>query len=1016
MYSVLRRAGSRMSGWVEIGFALVAMALLTFSLGPPAHAQLYATYYVRPDGGSAGQCTGLVDAAYPGNGTAQPCAWDHPFRALPPDGTPRIAAGDTLIIASGSYMMGYGAPGADNCSSNYPWDCYMPALPSGPDPAHPTQLLGTGWDAGCSTPPELWGTEREYYVLNLTDASNVEVACLEITDHSGCVEHHSGGLACNRDTFPHGPWAAIGLYAEDSANVHLRDLDIHGLAHSGVLAGRLTDWTVEDVRIAGNGWVGWDGDLEGSDSNSGTLCFRDWTVEWNGCGETYPGEQPTGCWAQTAGGYGDGVGTGATGGNWIIEDSSFLHNTSDGLDLLYHSLGGRIVLDRVHAEGNAGNQVKITGQAAITNSILVGNCAFFEGKSFTYNVDPCRALGNTLELAYAGGEQVSIVNTTVYGQGDGLVSGGALGDGYACNGTETVTGRNNVFLGDDDFNSAGDISFLFYPEDCAGLELDSDYSIVHRAKNIACGTNGTYVNSGAHDLCQDPQLSGPFSGNTYGMLPNSGSPAIDAGDNTVCPSTDYRGLGRPVDGNGNGNAVCDMGAYEHQSLVFLPVIQHLVPTIPPTPQIVQPGDLQYLGAFRLPGGDVRPQTFAYGGNAMTFNPNGDPSGSDDGFPGSLFVTGHDRLAYGELPDGSQVAEINIPQPLISDNLAELNQGSFLQQFHNVAQGFFTELEEIPRIGMQYLNAPATGAKIHLAWGQHMPPDRSVASHAWFNPNLSSPDMQGTWFIGNQSLDSVNGYVFQIPSSWANEHAQGRNVGTGRFRDGGWSGMGPALFAYRPWIDDSGTPPSSGTYLEETVLLLYQSSLNTSNIERCLDHYQHPDEWEGGAWITTNTGKSAVLFAGTKGTGAKYWYGYVNPAGPDYPCVHQASVGEFAVCRLADGTLCPSQDLTECEGHNDYRGWWSARFDAQFILYDPADLARVAAGEAESWEPQPYASLDIDEHLFLNPAGIEQDNLGTGVQRISRIGAVAYSRSNDLLYVLELFADEARPVVHVWRVQ
>ena len=445
-----------------------------------------------------------------------------------------------------------------------------------------------------------------------------------------------------------------------------------------------------------------------------------------------------------------------------------------------------------------------------------------------------------------------------------------------------------------------------------------------------------------------------------------------------------------------------------------------VPTDTPssdhTLAVVQLGDLQYLGAFRLPGGDVRPQTFAYGGNAMTFNPNGDASGSGDGFPGSLFVTGHDRLAYGELPDGSQVAEISIPEPVKAGNLAELNQAEFLQQFHNVAQGFFTELEEIPRIGLEYLDAPAIGAKIHLAWGQHMPPDPPIASHAWFDPNLSSPDMQGTWFIGNQSTNSVNGYLFEIPSSWADEHAEGRNLAAGRFRDGGWSGMGPALFAYRPWIDDTGTPAPPGTHLEETVLLLYESPDNIPNIERSLDSYQHPDEWEGGAWITTSTGKSAVLFAGTKGTGAKYWYGYVNPAGPEYPCVGQAFVGEFPVCRLADGTPCPSQDLTECAGHNDYRGWWSARFDAQFILYDPADLARVAAGETGSWVPQPYASLDIDEYLFLNPAGVDQDDLGTGVQRRYRISAVAYDRINDLLYVVEPFADEARPVVHVWRVQ
>jgi len=54
-------------------------------------------------------------------------------------------------------------------------------------------------------------------------------------------------------------------------------------------------------------------------------------------------------------------------------------------------------------------------------------------------------------------------------------------------------------------------------------------------------------------------------------------------------------------------------------------------------------------------------------------------------------------------------------------------------------------------------------------------------------------------------------------------------------------------------------------------------------------------------------------------------------------------------------------------------------------------------------------------LFLNPAGVEAEMLGAGVQRRHRIGAVAYDRDNGLLYVLELFADEAKPVVHVWSV-
>ncbi|MBZ0283414.1 MAG: hypothetical protein K8L97_21950 [Anaerolineae bacterium] len=532
-------------------------------LGGSHHQRAGMVYYVRPDGGSAEQCIGLTDVPYPGNGTEHACAWNHPFQALPPGGTPRIAGGDTLIIAAGDYPMGYSAPGAEICDESGSFDCLMPPIPSGPVPDHPTRILGAGWDSGCPTPPELWGTGRPWFIVNLTDSSNVEIACLEITDHSGCVENHTGELACERDNPPYGDWAAYGLQAEDSANVHLWNLNIHGLAAGGVHAGRLTDWTVENVRIAGNGSVGWDGDLwdnEG-DSNAGTLIFRHWIVEWNGCGETYPEGEPVGCWGQEAGGYGDGVGTGETGGDWIIEDAAFLHNTSDGLDLLYHTLGGSVTLNRVRAEGNAGNQLKVTGQTTITNSVLVGNCAFFEDQPFTYWVDHCRALGSTLQIVYTGGEQISVMNSTIYGQGDGLVGAGPR-EGFQCNGSESLRVRNSIFVGDADFFDPSDIAFFFYQEGCADLKLDSDYNLAFNIKNIECGVSGDYTISGSHDLCQDPRFAGLPSGPEYGMALMPDSPAIDTGDNTVCPPDDYLGNSRPVDGDGDGSAICDRGAYE----------------------------------------------------------------------------------------------------------------------------------------------------------------------------------------------------------------------------------------------------------------------------------------------------------------------------------------------------------------------------------------------------------------------------------------------------------------------
>ena len=64
---------------------------------------------------------------------------------------------------------------------------------------------------------------------------------------------------------------------------------------------------------------------------------------------------------------------------------------------------------------------------------------------------------------------------------------------------------------------------------------------------------------------------------------------------------------------------------------------------------------------------------------------------------------------------------------------------------------------------------------------------------------------------------------------------------------------------------------------------------------------------------------------------------------------------------------------------------------------------------------PTPAVDIDEHLYLDPPEWDLVNLGWDVQRRNRIGPAAYDRNNALLYVLELYADGAKPVVHVWKV-
>jgi len=378
--------------------------------------------------------------------------------------------------------------------------------------------------------------------------------------------------------------------------------------------------------------------------------------------------------------------------------------------------------------------------------------------------------------------------------------------------------------------------------------------------------------------------------------------------------------------------------------------------------VIQPADLAYLGAFRLP--DDAPDEIGWmwsnWSSALIYCPGGDPGGESDGYPGSLFGAGHDWNQY--------VSEISIPAPVNSaaKNLTELNTANTLQPFADIRGGLFGDME-MPRVGLAYLppQGEQTTGKLYFAWAPHLDEGATNPSHGWCELDLSHPQSAGAWRVDDYWNYVTGDYLFDIPQDWADAYTPGQYLATGRYRDGGQGAQGPSLFAIAPWAE--GNPPPAGSTLPATPLLLYGNAYEEN--PPTMDNYHHSDEWTGGVWLTAG-GKSAVVFVGTKGTG-NCWYG--NPEGP---CL-------------------------DCED----RGWWSAGFAGQIIFYDPADLAAVAQGTLEPWAPQPYAVLDIDDVLYHI----------TSTQQKHHVGAMAFDRARGWLYVLEPLADDDRPLVHVWRV-
>jgi PKD repeat protein len=202
-------------------------------------------------------------------------------------------------------------------------------------------------------------------------------------------------------------------------------------------------------------------------------------------------------------------------------------NTNRGINIVNVESG---LLENITISGNSTSgdgaglyYWGLMGTMTMTNVTISGNSAGGNGGGF---------------MADSGIQSHLILNNVTI-SGNTAANGGGI-----YNNSDTIF-KNTIVAGNTNNNCAGG-----NPITSNGYNLDS-------------GNTCAFSNTG--DLSNTDPLLGPLQDNggptwTHALL--WGSPAIDTGDDAQCPPTDQRGVHRPLDGDGDGNPICDIGSYE----------------------------------------------------------------------------------------------------------------------------------------------------------------------------------------------------------------------------------------------------------------------------------------------------------------------------------------------------------------------------------------------------------------------------------------------------------------------
>lgn len=202
-----------------------------------------------------------------------------------------------------------------------------------------------------------------------------------------------------------------------------------------------------------------------------------------------------------------------------------------------------------HNTARRGGGILYNGTLVISNTLVYSNSAFSGGGLTNYG--PASLTNVTFSGNHASGGGAAIRNSAGLSMVNCTVADNAAP--YALSGGGTITAANTLLAR----NGLGNCSV----------------SLVSLGNNLEdsddCGLTD------ASDITETVPLLGSLADNggfSWTHALRGGSRGIDEGGAALCPPADQRGEARPIDGDGDGLAVCDIGAFEYYPTVFLPLV------------------------------------------------------------------------------------------------------------------------------------------------------------------------------------------------------------------------------------------------------------------------------------------------------------------------------------------------------------------------------------------------------------------------------------------------------------